>query len=128
LNPEVLAVNANGFNPRQIFCLPDASCACNLTHPPPQASVVWASDLISDDASAAEDPMHNSVGKALMHVADVHSVSFVALFNLGNEPMIPSVLGSRRSMVRVHLDQIRPAWGVRFYVMINFPFFSFFLF
>lgn len=86
LNKEVLTVNANGTNPRQLACLPHADCVWNLTHPPAHASAVWASDV--------------APGR-----------SFVALFNLGARASIPSVLGELRSEVNVRLGQIRPAWS-----------------
>ena len=62
LNEEVLQVNAEGSQPRQVYCLPEGSCACNLTNPPAHSHVAWASD--SDDGGSDR--------------------SSVALFNLGN--------------------------------------------
>ena len=82
LNEEVLHVNTQGTRPRQVYCLPEASCACNLTNPPAHSHVAWASDLDDDR-------------------------SFVALFNLGNRGEIPSVLGSPRSQVNIKLSQVR---------------------
>ena len=90
LNEEVLHVNAAGTRPRQVFCLPQASCTCNLTNPPAHSHVVWASDL--DDGGDIDR-------------------SFVALFNLGNSGEIPSVLGGTRSEVSIELSQVRASWG-----------------
>lgn len=119
LNKEVLAVNANGTNPRQLFCLPDASCACNLTHPPAHASVAWASDYATppslvDAGSANDDGGRDtqSSSKSGGTLSQSSATSFLALFNVGSGAAIPSVLGGLRSKVSVKLSAIRPTWGV----------------
>ena len=89
LNDEVLHVNAEGTRPRQVYCLPEASCTCNLTNPPAHSHVAWVSDF--DDGGSDR--------------------SFIALFNLGNSGEIPSVLGSARSEVGIRLSQVRTSWG-----------------
>lgn len=89
LNEEVLHVNAEGTRPRQVYCLPEASCTCNLTNPPAHSHVAWASDL--DDGGSDR--------------------SFVALFNLGNSGETPSMLGGTRSEVNIKLSQVRASWG-----------------
>ena len=102
LNADVLLVNANGTNPRQIACAPDPSCACNLTAPPAHESAVWASDFYP--TAAAPSP-----GAATTKAPPPRQRSFVALFNLKGGS--PSVLGRIRSEVSVSLNQIRPGWG-----------------
>ena len=120
--PTLKAVNEHGSNPRQLFCLPDASCICNLTSPPAHSRAVWASDYVLPPSSAFPAPSStgaagdgNTKGGHIRSSRTLGSVqtSFVAFFNLDAVASIPSVLGALRSEVTVQLNAIRPAWGAR---------------
>lgn len=109
LNTDVLFVNSNGSNPRQVFCLPESSCSCNLTNPPAESAIVWASDLNSHRSSSP--PADTAAAAATQQSSGIVEVSYVALFNNGNRPSVPSVLGALRSQVRVNLKSVRSSWG-----------------